>query len=137
MREIEQDGVQCVKVDAVGIPAGVEVTRLIFRSHETAVEPHPPTAGRRQDFDGLRQPVEETPPTNIPAKALHHFLLLDLVHTIRESAGEGIECWQHSNNIIVVVYQSTTFVPSPPPANWPQASAMNHGRLAVAGSVRA
>src|SRR5487761_1345049 len=117
MREIEHDGVQCVKDDAVGIPAGVEVTRLIFRRHETAVEPHPPTAGLSQDFDGLRKPVKEPPTTNIPTKALHHFLPLDLVHTIRESAGEEIECWKHNNNIIVVVYQSTTFVSAPPAMN--------------------
>ncbi len=104
MREIEQDGVQCVKVDAVGIPAGVEVTRLIFRGHETSVELHPPTAGRRQDLDGLRKPVKEPPTTNVPAKALHHFLPLDLVLAIRESAGEGIECWKHNDYIIVVVY---------------------------------
>ena len=68
--EIEQHRVERVEINAVGVPAGVEVTGLVLGGDETPVQPHLPTPRRGEQLDRFREPVEQTSPSLRPAESL-------------------------------------------------------------------
>ncbi|MEO6493315.1 MAG: hypothetical protein ABIP99_10830 [Ilumatobacteraceae bacterium] len=70
IRQVEQDRVQRIEVDVIGIPTGVEVTRFVLGGDEAAVQPDSAAACGCEQLDRFGETVKETPAAFGPSESL-------------------------------------------------------------------
>ena len=55
---IEEDWIDALQVDALGVPANIHVARFVLRRDKAPVNPHPPAADACEQIKGVSQAIE-------------------------------------------------------------------------------
>ena len=96
VRQVEQDRVESVQVNAGGVPARIEVARLILGGDETSVQPEPAATGCSEKVDRFTQPVEELSTAWVPAESLDDIVPRRNVLAFWETSRVRVERRKHT-----------------------------------------
>ena len=91
--EIEKDLIKLVEVNILHIPNGIEITWLLFRRDETAIQPDPRASRIDKQGNCVCEAIEKFAAAPIPAKAVNNLLPSDLMNTGWETTSLRIEWW--------------------------------------------
>ena len=97
--QVQQHWVECVEIDIVGVPAGVEVAWFVFGGDEAAVQPDLPATGFGEQLDRFREAVEQASATFGPPEPFDHLVPGRDMLTWRQSATVRIEHRKHTTTL--------------------------------------
>jgi len=75
------------------IPNGIEITRLLFRRNETAIQPDPRASRIDKQGNCVCETIEKFAAAPIPSEAVNNLLPSDLMNTEWETTSLRIEWW--------------------------------------------
>jgi len=91
--EIEKDLIELVEVNTLHIPNSIEITRVIFRRNETAIQPDPRASRIDEQVNCVCETIEKFAAVPIPAEAVNNLLPSDLMNTGWETTSLRLERW--------------------------------------------
>ena len=97
--KIQQHRVKRIEIDLVGVPTGIEVTRLVLGRDEAAVQPDLATAGLGKQLDRFSETIEQTSAPLRPPEPLDHLVPRRDMHTGRQPTADWIELRKHATTL--------------------------------------
>ena len=85
--------------DLVGVPTGIEVTRLVLGRDEAAVQPDPATASLGEQLDRFSETIEQTSAPFRPPEPLDHLVPRRDMLTGRQLTAGWIERKKHTTTL--------------------------------------
>lgn len=99
VRQVEHDRVESVQVNAGGVPARVEVARLVLGGDEASVQPETAATGCPEKLDRFAQPVEEPSTAWVPAEPLDDLVPRRNVLAFCETSRVRVERRKHTTTL--------------------------------------